>query len=62
MPAIRFKMERVGNMISIYIFFVDGSYKQIGVYEVPNDKNWRADVDFYDGLMDVYKKRYNKMY
>lgn len=57
-----FKMRRAGSMIAIYIVFPDGTNRQIALYQVPNDKNWRADVDFYDSIMSAYKKRYLKLF
>lgn len=58
MAAFKFTMKRVGNAMALYIIYPDGSYNQVALYTVPNDNNWRADVTFFDGLMDIYKQRY----
>lgn len=62
MERIRFRMAREGNIVAIFVIYPDESCKQIALYEVPNDRNWRADVDFYDNIKEVYKKRYTKIY
>lgn len=59
--AFKFKMKRIGNAVGIFLVFPDGTYNQIALYTVPNDNNWRADVEFFDSLLDCYKKRYRHL-
>ena len=52
---------RVENYIFIGAVFVDGSKRELGRFELPNDGQWRLDVDFLDSIMDAYKQRYKKI-
>lgn len=61
MTGIKFKMARDNNIVYIYAVFPDLSRRLIALYEVPNDMDWRADVDFYDCIIETYKKRYSKI-
>lgn len=48
---------RVKNTISVVQVFMDGSRAEIARFVLPNDGQWRRDVDFLDDIMDAYKKR-----
>lgn len=61
MSAFKFNMKRINDTVSVYIIFPDGTYSQIAVYTVPHDNNWRADVAFFDSLLDIYKQRYKHL-
>ena len=52
---------RIENMIYIGAIFADGSKRELGRFELPNDGQWRIDVDFIDDIVDAYKKRYKKI-
>lgn len=48
---------RAGNEIAVIQVFMDGSRMEIARFLLPNDGQWRADVDFLDSIMDAYKAR-----
>ena len=55
--------RRYGNILQIWAVFLDGSRREIAVFELPeNGVNFRADVEFLDNVLDAYKKRYAKIY
>lgn len=51
---------REENMIHVVQVFMDGSRQEIGRFLLPNDGQWRLDVDFLDDIMDAYHKRLKK--
>ena len=52
---------RVENVIYVLQVFMDGSKTEIARFGLPNDGQWRLDVDFLDDIMDAYKKRLKKV-
>lgn len=55
--------RRCNNLLEIWAVFLDGSRREIAVFELPeNGINFRADVEFLDNILDAYKKRYAKIY
>lgn len=52
---------RVENIIYVLQVFMDGSKVEIARFRLPNDGQWRLDVDFLDDIMDAYKKRLKKV-
>jgi len=51
---------REENVIHVVQVFMDGSRQEIGRFLLPNDGQWRLDVDFLDEIMDAYHKRLKK--
>ena len=47
---------REENVIHVVQVFMDGSRQEIGRFLLPNDGQWRLDVDFLDEIMDAYHK------
>lgn len=52
---------RDGNMLYVVVVFADGSKRIIGAFELPQDNQWRLDVEFCDSIVDAYKQRYRKI-
>lgn len=48
---------RAGNIIFIGQVFLDGSRREIGRFMLPDDGQWRLDVDFLDDIMAAYNRR-----
>lgn len=63
MTARTFKLTtvRIGNVIFIGQVFLDGSKREIGRFLLPDDGQWRCDVDFLDDIMNAYNKRLRKV-
>lgn len=40
----------------------DGFERVVVQVLVPRDKDWRADVELYDDLVKIYKRRLQKMF
>jgi len=59
--ALKLKCYRHENFMAIVAQYIDGSSRQIALFELPNDGDWRGDVEFYDGLVDIYKKRFRRI-
>ena len=53
--SIRDGNVRYGIQVSM-----DGSDREIGRFLLPDDGQWRLDVDFHDDIMDAYKTRLKK--
>ena len=51
---------RDGDVMYVGQLFMDGSSREIGRFLLPNDGQWRLDVDFHDSIMDAYKTRLRK--
>lgn len=51
---------RTGNIIYVVQVFMDGSKMEIGRFLLPNDGQWRDDVDFLDDIKAAYNKRLKK--
>ena len=54
---IRTKSVREGNMVGLKLVYPDDSTRLVAMAEMPDDRDWRADITFYDGLVELYKKR-----
>ena len=59
--SYRLKAIRDGDVIYIGIIYADGSSSLIGAFLLPCDGQWRYDVEFYDAILDAYRKRYSKI-
>ena len=57
--GLRFKSFRRGNIIGLTMIYPDGRCCNA---EVPVDRDWRADVDFYDEIEQAYKKRLRRAF
>ena len=51
---------RDGNVMYVIQVYMDGSYREIGRFLLPDDGQWRLEVDFHDDIMDAYKTRLKK--
>lgn len=51
---------REGNIIYVVQVFMDGSRMEVGRFALPNDGQWRDDVDFLDDIKAAYNKRLRK--
>lgn len=54
---LRYKSIRQQNIIGLQIIYPDGTSNIVAQVMVPMDGDWRADVEFYDDLVKIYKKR-----
>ena len=55
MIRLRSKME--GNVIGIDLVFEDGSWDTVVMATMPPDRDFRANVEFYDDVAKAYRKR-----
>ncbi|MBQ8518018.1 MAG: hypothetical protein IJ455_00240 [Agathobacter sp.] len=59
---IRFRSIREDNIIGLLMITPDGFERVVVQVMVPRDKDWRADVELYDDLVKIYKRRLQKMF
>lgn len=51
---------RSGNVINVLLVSDIGIKETIGQFLLPNDGQWRLDVDFLDDIQEAYRKRLRK--
>ena len=55
--------RRYGNVIEIWAVFLDGSRRNIAIFELPESAtNYDADYEFIRDVKEAFKKRYAKIY
>ena len=59
-PAYKFNVKRIGNIIEVYYIDCNGYVELIHKSKVPVDGQWRDDVEYIDGIVDVTRKRIRK--
>ena len=59
---VRFRSARDGNRLGVIMVFPTGQQIPAGDFLVPMDGDWRADVEFYDGVIKLYKIRLKKAF
>ena len=57
---IKIKSQRQGNWIGFALVFPDGTYSTVAMIEMPPDGDWRANIEFYDELVKLYRNRLKK--
>lgn len=60
MKGIRLKSQRSGNMIGLAMVYPSGAVETVVMALMPPDNDWRATIEFYDDLVQIYKKRLSK--
>ena len=60
MKGIRFKSKRSGNWLGLALVYPSGAEEIVAMALMPPDNDWRESIEFYDGLVKIYRKRLNK--
>lgn len=58
--GIRLKSLLNGNHLGLVLVYPDGNTRLVAEVLLPMDGDWRADVQFYDDLEEIYRKRLRK--
>lgn len=58
--GIRLKSLLNGNHLGLVLVYPDGNARLVAEVLLPMDGDWRADVQFYDDLEEIYRKRLRK--
>lgn len=59
---IRFRSIREDNIIGLLMITPDGFERVVVQVLVPRDRDWRADVELYDEIVKIYKRRLEKAF
>lgn len=60
MKGIKLKSQRNGNWIGLALVYPSGAIETVAMALMPPDNDWRASIEFYDNLVQIYRKRLNK--
>ncbi len=55
--GITFKSGRQNNIIGMDMIYPDGHPRTVLMAELPMDGDWRADVDFYDEVEQIWQSQ-----
>ena len=59
--VLKLKSQRKGNWIGIAMELPNGCFDMVESALMPNDKDWRSDIEFYDSLVKIYQRRWRKV-
>lgn len=56
---VKFRGQRESRKISIMMSIPTEEEKPVITIEMPNDRNWRADMECYDKILSAYEERWD---
>lgn len=62
MKGIKFKSQRNGNWLGLAMVYPSGAVETVVMALMPPDNDWRSSIEFYDDLVQIYRKRLNKYF
>jgi hypothetical protein len=58
--TVKFKGRKEGQKISIIMVLPMEQEKTVITFEVPDNEDWRADMECYDKILSAYEERWAK--